>query len=167
MPFLQLDSDPYLALIDDRFQWIIDGYTTSDRYLSQPLILSPNADEFLGSSGELQNIALSNANYIRDAAKVVIDAYDGTLTVYAIDETDPVLATYEKIFPTLFTPLSEASEELRAHFRYPLNLFQIQAQMYRAYHMEDIEVFYNQEDLWQLPRRSATTTIPNRCSPTT
>ncbi len=154
VPFLQLDSDPYLALIDGRFQWIIDGYTTSDRYpYSEPLILSPNAGEFLGGTDELQDIALSNANYIRDAAKVVIDAYDGTLTVYAIDETDPVLATYEKIFPTLFTPLSEASQELRAHFRYPLNLFQIQSQIYRAYHMEDTEVFYNQEDLWQLPQQ--------------
>ncbi|MEM8501689.1 MAG: UPF0182 family protein [Cyanobacteria bacterium P01_D01_bin.1] len=154
VPFLQLDSDPYLALIDGRFQWILDGYTTSDRYpYSEPLILSPNAGEFLGSADELRDIALSNANYIRDAAKVVIDAYDGTLTVYAIDETDPVLATYEKIFPTLFTPLSEASAELRSHFRYPLNFFQIQSQMYRAYHMEDTEVFYNQEDLWQLPQQ--------------
>lgn len=154
VPFLQLDSDPYLALINGRFQWIIDGYTTSDRYpYSEPLILSPNASEFLGSTDELQDIALSNTNYIRDAAKVVIDAYDGSLTIYAIDDTDPVLSTYEKIFPTLFTPLSEASEDLRAHFRYPLNLFQIQSQMYRAYHMEDTEVFYNQEDLWQLPQQ--------------
>ncbi|MGB3790870.1 MAG: UPF0182 family protein [Phormidesmis sp.] len=155
VPFLQLDSDPYLALIDGRFQWIIDGYTTSDRYpYSEPLALSPDASEFLSGTTKLQDIALSNANYIRDAAKVVIDAYDGTLTVYAVDETDPVLATYEKIFPTLFTPLSEASADLRTHFRYPLNLFQIQSQMYRAYHMEDTEVFYNREDLWQLPQQT-------------
>ncbi|MBE9063238.1 UPF0182 family protein [cf. Phormidesmis sp. LEGE 11477] len=154
VPFLQLDSDPYLALIDGRFQWILDGYTTSDRYpYSEPIARSSSASEFLGSSSQLQDIASTGTNYIRDAAKIVIDAYDGTLTVYAIDETDPVLATYQKIFPTLFTPLSEASEDLRAHFRYPLNLFQIQSQMYRAYHMEDTEVFYNQEDLWQLPQQ--------------
>lgn len=154
VPFLQLDSDPYLAVIDGRFQWILDGYTTSDRYpYSEPIALSSNADEFLGGNNKLQGIASRGTNYIRDAAKVVIDAYDGTLSVYAIDENDPVLATYQKIFPTLFTPLSEASEDLRAHFRYPLNLFQIQSQMYRAYHMEDTEVFYNQEDLWQLPQQ--------------
>ncbi|EDX86539.1 conserved hypothetical protein [Synechococcus sp. PCC 7335] len=154
VPFLQLDSDPYLALVDGRFQWILDGYTTSDRYpYSEPLALSSNASEFLANTDQLQDVARNGTNYIRDAAKVVIDAYDGTLTVYAIDETDPILATYQKIFPSLFTPLGEASEDLRTHFRYPLNLFQIQSQMYRAYHMEDTEVFYNQEDLWQLPQQ--------------
>ena len=82
--------------------------------------------------------------------QVVIDAYDGTLALYAIDESDPILMTYEKIFPSLFTPLASASDELRSHFRYPLNLFQIQSHMYRAYHMESAEVFYNQEDMWQV-----------------
>ncbi len=155
VPFLQLDSDPYLALIDGRSKWIIDGYTTSDRYpYSEPLALSRNVDELLASQPPLTQLAESGANYIRDAAKVVIDAYDGTLDVYVIDESDPVLATYQKIFPELFTPLSSASEQLQSHFRYPLNLFQIQSQMYRAYHMNDIEVFYNQEDLWQLPQQT-------------
>lgn len=154
VPFLQLDSDPYLALIDGRFKWILDGYTTSDRYpYSEPLSLSQNVNDFLEGQPQLTEIALADTNYIRDAAKIVIDAYDGTLALYAIDENDPVLATYRKIFPDLFTPLAEASDELRSHFRYPLNLFQIQSQMYRAYHMEDAEVFYNQEDLWQLPRQ--------------
>ncbi|MEL6468503.1 MAG: UPF0182 family protein [Cyanobacteria bacterium J06623_4] len=154
VPFLQLDSDPYLSLIDGRFKWIIDGYTTSDRYpYSEPLALSQNVDTFLENQPSLVTIAQQGMNYMRDAAKVVIDAYDGTVTVYALDDSDPVLATYQKIFPQLFTPLAQAPETLREHFRYPLNLFQVQSQMYRAYHMEDVEVFYNQEDLWQLPQQ--------------
>ncbi len=154
VPFLQLDSDPYLAIIEGRFKWILDGYTTSDRYpYAEPLASSRNTDALLENQPQLTDIVESGTNYIRDAAKVVIDAYDGTLTVYALEQNDPVLSTYQKIFPDLFTPISEASSELRDHFRYPLNLFQLQAQMYRAYHMEDIDVFYNQEDLWQLPQQ--------------
>jgi len=154
VPFLHLDSDPYLALADGRLKWILDGYTISDRYpYSEPLALSQNVDALLAGQPQLTQMAESGTNYIRDAAKVVIDAYDGTLNIYTIDENDPVLTTYQKIFPDLFTPLESASEQLKSHFRYPLNLFQVQSQMYRAYHMDDIEVFYNQEDLWQLPQQ--------------
>ena len=152
VPFLQLDSDPYLSLIDGRLKWIMDGYTTSDRYpYSEPIASSPDAGVLLSSETQLADIARRGTNYIRDAAKVVIDAYDGSLTVYPIDDTDPILATYQKIFPALFTPLESASEDLRSHFRYPLNLFQIQSQIYRAYHMDNVEVFYNREDLWDFP----------------
>ncbi len=165
-PFLQIDSDPYLALVDGRFKWILDGYTTSDRYpYSVPLASSPYAEAFLTSTGEVADIAQSGTNYIRDAAKVVIDAYDGSLTLYAIDDTDPILSTYQKIFPDLFTPLSDASNELRNHFRYPLNLFQIQSQIYRAYHMADTEVFYNQEDLWQFPQQQGNSGNPEQMQP--
>ncbi|MEM9087660.1 MAG: UPF0182 family protein [Cyanobacteria bacterium P01_F01_bin.53] len=166
VPFLQLDSDPYLALIDGRFKWILDGYTTSDRYpYSEPLISSPNAVELLNSEEKLLDIARTGSNYIRDAAKVIIDAYDGSLTVYTVDETDPILATYQKIFPEIFTPLAEASDELRSHFRYPLNLFQIQSQLYRAYHMENTEVFYNREDLWQVPQQIGSSGNPEQMQP--
>ena len=166
VPFLQLDSDPYLAVINGRFKWIVDGYTTSDRYpYSEPLALSRNADALLANDPQLIDIAQTSANYIRDAAKVVIDAYDGTPVVYAVGANDPVLTTYQKIFPALFTPFEEASEELKAHFRYPLNLFQIQAQMYRAYHMDDIDVFYNQEDLWQLPQQIGENDQPEQMQP--
>ena len=154
VPFLELDSDPYLAVIDGQLKWIIDAYTTSDRYpYSEPLALSRNVQALLENQPQLARIIETKANYIRDAAKVVIDAYDGTLTVYAIGQNDPVLNSYQQIFPELFTPFDDASDDLKAHFRYPLNLFQMQAQMYRAYHMDDIEVFYNQEDLWQLPQQ--------------
>ena len=166
VPFLQLDSDPYLSLIDGRFKWIMDGYTTSDRYpYSEPLGSSPYAGELLSSETQLADIAATGTNYIRDAAKVVIDAYDGSLTVYPIDGADPILATYQEIFPDLFTPLSSASEDLRSHFRYPLNLFQIQSQIYRSYHMENAEVFYNQEDLWQFPRQIGSGGNPEQMDP--
>ncbi len=166
VPFLQLDSDPYLALIDGRFKWILDGYTTSDRYpYSEPLALSRNVEALLSNQPQLNDLVETGTNYIRDAAKVVIDAYDGTLTVYAIGNDDPVLTTYQKIFPSLFTPIESASEELKAHFRYPLNLFQVQAQMYRTYHMNDIEVFYNQEDLWQLPQQVGTEDTSEQMQP--
>lgn len=165
-PFLQLDSDPYLALVDGRFKWILDGYTTSDRYpYSEPLINSPNIDTLVLAQPELEEIALRGTNYIRDAAKVVIDAYDGALTLYTIDQSDPILATYQKIFPDLFQPLASASEDLRSHFRYPLNLFQIQSQIYRAYHMESTEVFYNKEDLWQVPQQQGTSGDPEQMQP--
>ena len=154
VPFLRLDSDPYLSLIDGRLKWILDAYTTSDRYpYSEPIASSPDVGTLLGSEPQLANIARQGTNYIRDAAKVVIDAYDGSLTVYPIDGSDPILSTYQKIFPELFTPLESASDELRSHFRYPLNLFQIQSQIYRAYHMENVEVFYNREDEWDLPNQ--------------
>lgn len=156
VPFLQFDSDPYLSLIDGRLKWILDGYTTSDRYpYSEPIASSPDSG-MLSSETQLANIARSGTNYIRDAAKVVIDAYDGSLTIYAISNSDPILSTYQKIFPALFTPIEAAPESLRSHFRYPLNLFQIQSQIYRAYHMENTEVFYNSEDLWQLPQQIGT-----------
>ncbi|MEM9946978.1 MAG: UPF0182 family protein [Cyanobacteria bacterium P01_D01_bin.36] len=166
VPFLEIDSDPYLALIDGRFKWILDGYTTSDRYpYSEPLALSRNVDMLRASEPQLNSIVETGINYIRDAAKVVIDAYDGTLTVYALGQDDPVLTTYKKIFPDLFTPISDASDELSDHFRYPLNLFQLQAQMYRAYHMNDIDLFYNQEDLWQLPQQIGENDQPEQMQP--
>lgn len=166
VPFLRLDSDPYLALIDGRLQWILDAYTTSDRYpYSEPLASSPNIDVLSASEPGIGAIANSGLNYIRDAAKVVIDAYDGSLKIYTIDSADPILATYQKIFPDLFSPLTEASDELRRHFRYPLNLFQIQSQIYRSYHMGDPEVFYNQEDLWQVPQQQGNSGEPEQMPP--
>ena len=134
-PFLHLDSDPYISLIDGKLQWIIDAYTVSDRY--------PYSEPFTGEK--------KNFNYIRNSVKVLVDAYDGTMQFFVVDEQDPVLATYREIFPQLFAASETIPPQVREHFRYPLDLFQIQAQMYLSYHMSDPEVFYNQEDLWRLP----------------
>ncbi len=133
-PFLQLDHDPYIVISDGRLYWIQDAYTTSNWFpYAQPQ-----------ANGEI--------NYIRNSVKAVVDAYDGTVSFYVADPTDPILATYRNIFPTLFKPLAAMPADLRQHIRYPEDLFYMQAVEYRAYHMEAPEVFYNREDLWQFPR---------------
>lgn len=153
-PFLRYDDDPYIALVDGRVQWIIDAYTVSDRYpYSQPATLTPEANTVL-SQGNASEIVTGRVNYLRNAVKVVVDAYDGTMQFYVVDDTDPVIQTYQKIFPDLFTAGDQVPESVRAHFRYPQNLFTIQALMYLAYHMDSPEVFYNQEDLWRFPSES-------------
>ena len=132
-PFLDFDQDPYLVVADGRLYWMYDAYTTSDRYpYSTP-----------GGAGGL--------NYIRNSVKVVIDAYHGTTTVYMADPEDPVVATYARIFPGMFTPLADMPESLRVHVRYPEDIFSIQASVYATYHMTQPAVFYNREDQWQIP----------------
>ena len=143
-PFLTLDADPYLVLADGRLFWIQDAYTTTDRYpYSQP---SPQG-----------------YNYIRNSVKVVIDAYDGDTTFYLVDEEDPIIQTYAKIFPELFTPLDAMPESLRAHVRYPEDLFKAQLENYRIYHITNPVARYNQEDVWNIPTElfgESTTPIP-------
>jgi hypothetical protein len=133
-PFLRLDHDPYIVISAGRLLWMQDAYTTS-RYF-------PYA-RFFPQLG---------LNYIRNAVKVVIDAYNGTVDLYMVDTADPIAATYQRIFPGLFKPLAAMPQELQRHMRYPEDLFFIQAQVYQAYHMDTPEVFYNREDLWQFPR---------------
>ncbi|HEY7473194.1 MAG TPA: UPF0182 family protein [Gemmatimonadota bacterium] len=136
-PFLEYDADPYLVLLDGRLLWIQDAYTISDRYpYSEPLTV-------FGSRTRI--------NYIRNSVKVVVDAYHGSVTFYVWDVDDPILSTYRAIFPTLFTPRDSMPDELRAHVRYPQDLFTIQAEVLRSYHMGDPKVFYNREDLWNIP----------------
>jgi uncharacterized membrane protein (UPF0182 family) len=130
-PWLSLDRDPYAAVIDGKLVWIQDAYTTSDRY--------PYSERIGGVS------------YIRNSVKITIDAYDGTVTMYAFDETDPVLATWRKVFPGLVVDGSEMPEAVRAHLRYPEDMFRVQAEVYKTYHMLDPLVFYNKEDQWALP----------------
>ena len=137
-PFLDYDSDPYLVVGEDgRLYWIHDAYTTSSMFpYSQPYYQAQTNTEF---------------NYIRNSVKVVIDAYNGDVSYYVTDPSDPLIRTYEKIFPALFKPISEMPAFLRGHIRYPMDLFQIQAEMFKTFHMTNPQVFYNQEDLWSLP----------------
>jgi len=134
--FLDYDGDPYLVLSGGRLYWIQDAYTTSDMY------------PYSRRSYDHFNKSL---NYIRNSVKVVTDAYNGDVRFYMIDEKDPILRTYLSIFPDLFKPFSEMPEELKRHIRYPKDLFKIQVDTYTRYHMVDVQVFYNQEDLWQTP----------------
>ncbi|MEA5449742.1 UPF0182 family protein [Leptolyngbya sp. CCNP1308] len=148
-PFLTYDSDPYPAVIDGRIKWVLDGYTSSDRYpYSEPLNRRTDMVSLVENTSPLMR---NGVNYIRDAVKVFIDAYDGSLEFYARDRDDPLLATYSRIFPGLFKPIEEIPASYREHLRYPQDIFTVQAQMYRAYHMENPEVFYNREDLWRFP----------------
>ena len=131
-PFLKLDSDPYLVVVDGRLFWIQDAYTTTDRYpYSEPL------------AGGL--------NYIRNSVKIAIDAYNGSMTFYITDPEDALIQTYQAIFPELFVPAEQMPQSLRVHWRYPEDMFNIQASVYQSYHMRDPRVFYNQEDLWAVP----------------
>ncbi len=138
-PFLKYDSEPYLVVGNDgHLYWIHDAYTTSSMF--------PYSQPFYGG----QNYY--GINYIRNSVKVVIDAYNGSVSYYVIDPSDPLIRTYEKIFPNLFKPVSEMPTFLRRHIRYPMDLFQIQADMFRTFHMTNPQVFYNQEDLWSIPK---------------
>ncbi len=131
-PFLKLDGDPYLVVMEGRLFWIQDAYTTTDRY--------PYSKPFGG------------INYIRNSVKAVIDAYNGSVTFYVTDPEDALIRTYQVIFPQLFIPAEQMPESLRVHLRYPEDMFHIQASVYQTYHMRDARVFYNKEDLWAVPR---------------
>ena len=132
-PFLRYDHDPYFVVTDDgRLVWIIDAYTTTDRY--------PYAQPERG------------LNYIRNSVKVTVDAFDGTMVFYVVDPADPLIRAWARAFPRLFTPFERMPANLRAHVRYPEDLFTLQAKMYGTYHMQDPQVFYNKEDLWTIPR---------------
>lgn len=134
-PLFLYDSDPYLVVNQGRLFWLADAYTVNDHY--------PYAHSIKFHGEEY--------NYIRNPAKVVVDVYNGTLTYYVSDPSDPIMQMYMKIFPGLFHPFSEMPAGLRAHIRVPEDYFMAQAMIYSLYHMTKPEVFYNREDLWQLP----------------
>ena len=141
-PFLTYDADPYAAIVGGRVVWIWDAYTTANNYpYSQRMRLST------ATSGEIDGAA----NYIRNSVKVVIDAYDGSMKFYVVDEEDPVIQVWRSAFPDLFTPITDASTELREHFRYPENLLQVQATQFSNYHVTDPAVFYQKQDFWAIP----------------
>ncbi len=148
-PFLYTDNDPYLALIDGNLFWIIDMYTVSDKY---PYAQPADTRRINENSGLPMNF-----NYLRNSVKAVVNAYDGTMKFYVVDENDPLILSYKDIFPNLFTPKSSMSSELLDHIRYPEDLFTVQSDMYRDYHMTDPRVFYADEDPWVIPSDSSTT----------
>jgi uncharacterized membrane protein (UPF0182 family) len=134
-PFLLLDQDPYLVITQaGRLVWLVDGYTTSDRVpYAQPV----------GRVG----------NYIRNSVKAAVDAYDGSIELYVSDPRDPLIQAYQRIFPGLLKPLAQMPSDLKAHIRYPQDLFNVQAHVFATYHMQDPQIFYNKEDLWNIPKK--------------
>lgn len=149
-PFLHVDADPYLVLLDGRLMWVVDLYTVTDRYpYSEPANVSR-----LARASLLPN----RFNYVRNSVKATVDAYNGTMTFYVVDPSDPLVEAYRRIFPELFTDQSVMPEGLPGHLRYPEDLFRVQSDMYRRYHMVNPLVFYNNEDPWEIPEDPSTTT---------
>ncbi len=134
-PFLILDSDPYMVIADGRLWWIQDAYTTTSRY------------PYSTPQGDL--------NYLRNSVKIVVDAYNGTMKYYVFDEQDPLLKTYRAAYPSLFTAKSEMPQPLLDHLRYPEDLFNVQAELYSTYHVDDADVLYNKGDQWAIPENVA------------
>lgn len=133
MPYLDYDEDPYMITVDGKLYWILDAYTATNRYpYSEPY----NAE--------------TDVNYVRNSVKVVIDAYNGDTNYYIVDKTDPIANTFKNIYPKLFKSIDDMPEGIKAHIRYPGTLLNIQAEIYQRYHMNDVKVFYQNEDLWQI-----------------
>ncbi len=131
-PYLDYDRDPYVVISEGKIYWIVDAYTVTNKY--------PYSEPY------------GKINYIRNSVKVVVDAYNGNVTYYIIDTEDPLIKTYFKIFPDIFKPFDDMPEDLKRHIRYPEDLFLIQVEMYSSYHMKGSQVFYNKEDMWDVPK---------------
>jgi len=150
-PFLKVDGDPYPAVVDGRVQWILDGYTTSNYYpYGQREQLREAAQDALTGTGTAAQPE-EPINYIRNSVKATVDAYDGTVRLYAYDEADPVLKTWDKAFGGIVRPKSEIPPALAAHFRYPEDLFKVQRQILRRYHVTDPREFFGAQDFWKVP----------------
>lgn len=148
-PYLTLDNDPYPAVVDGRIVWIVDGYTTSNDFPYSTSVDMSEAIQDTYTTGSL--VPSGNVNYIRNSVKATVDAYDGSVTLYAWDTTDPVLTTWQNIFPTTIKSATEMSEDLLAHVRYPSDLFKVQREVLGSYHVTDPGTFYSTEDTWVTP----------------
>ncbi|PWG60859.1 UPF0182 family membrane protein [Bifidobacterium catulorum] len=152
-PYLTLDGRVYPAVVDGRVKWIVDGYTTSDAYpYSQKTDLgSATTDSLTVSSQTVKGLGSQQANYIRNSVKATVDAYDGSVDLYAWDADDPVLKAWQGIFPNQYKPISEISGDLMSHMRYPESLFKVQRSLLSRYHVSSASQFFSGEDFWQTP----------------
>ncbi|MEY2610068.1 MAG: hypothetical protein RLZZ128_717 [Actinomycetota bacterium] len=141
-PFLHLDADPYPVVSEDSVVWVIDAFTTTSRY---PYAQQANTDNLSDQSGLNHSF-----NYVRNSVKAVVDAYDGTITLYVVDATDPIVRAWSGAFPGLFTPADQIPESLRSHFRYPEDLFRVQTNLYGRYQFSDADQFFNRDAAWSV-----------------
>ena len=139
VPWLTLEADPYIVIVDGRLKWVLDGYTVTNDY--------PYSQRFGG------------VNYIRNSVKAVVDAYDGSVTLYGFDPEDPILTSWGKVFPGLVADTAEMPDGIRTHLRYPEGLFKLQAEVFKTYHITDPQSFYNKEDAWGLPGEQSGTVM--------
>jgi uncharacterized protein len=170
-PFLKLDHDPYPVAVDGRIKWILDAYTTTDMIpYSQRVDLgeltlaeqrvfvtlqTPQGELVVREQVQRRPGLTGTANYIRNSVKAVVDAYDGSVDLYVIDDEDPIINAWRTVFPDSFTDGDTASEDLWSHFRYPEDMFRVQASMFETYHISDVADFYFKEDAWQIPADAA------------
>jgi uncharacterized membrane protein (UPF0182 family) len=148
-PWLTLDGDPYPAVINKRIVWIVDGYTTLEKFpYSQQVQLGSATSDSLNGVVRQENKTIG---YIRNSVKATVDAYDGNVSLYSIDDKDPVLRAWEGVFPGTVKPSSEVPKELRAHFRYPEDLFKVQRELLTRYHVTSPQDFFSTQTFWDVP----------------
>lgn len=151
-PWLTTDSKTYPTVVDGRVKWVVDGYTTlSELPYSTRTSLSGATQDALNPDGTTQRLITNEVGYIRNSVKATVDAYDGTVTLYAYDESDPVLKAWMNVFPDTVQPKSEISDELNEHLRYPEDLFKVQRELLARYHVDDPGVFFNNDAFWSVP----------------
>ena len=152
-PFLTLDGDPYPAVIDGRIKWILDGYTTTSHYpySRTESLHDATSDSITEQTTSVAPLDDKKINYIRNSVKATVDAYDGTVTLYTWDPTDPVLKAWTKVFPNVVKPLADVDGELMSHVRYPEDLFKVQRELLANYHVSDSGAFFGGQDFWAVP----------------
>ncbi|GAB3814147.1 UPF0182 family protein [Tessaracoccus terricola] len=149
-PWLTLDSDPYPSVVDGRIVWIIDAYTSTANYPNSTKVDWAQAISDTRTSADRLLVG-TQVNYVRNSVKATVDAYDGTVKLYEWDENDPILQTWDKVFPGVVTPKEEISPDLMAHLRYPQDLFKIQRQVLGRYHTTNTNTWYQESDIWEVP----------------
>ncbi len=148
-PYLEVDNDPYPSVVDGRIVWVVDGYTLSANYPYSQIVSLRNA--ISDTTNTAPRVALDDVNYMRNSVKATVDAYDGKVTLYAWDETDPLLQAWQKVYPSTLKPVSEMSADLMSHVRYPTDLFKVQRAMLGTYHVDDAASFYARDNAWKTP----------------
>jgi uncharacterized membrane protein (UPF0182 family) len=151
-PYLTVDGAPYPAIVDGQVQWIVDAYTTSDAYpYSTPEVLQEATQDTQTAQGAAAALPAERVNYIRNSVKATVNAFDGSVTLYAWDDQDPILKAWQSVFPNTLKPYSEMSAELMAHVRYPQDMFKVQRELLNRYHVTDANSFYRNDDVWSVP----------------
>ncbi|WP_194411251.1 UPF0182 family protein [Microbacterium cremeum] len=148
-PYLELDSDPYPTVVDGRIKWVVDGYTLSANYPYSKTV--PLSAAIADSTNTQPRFALDDINYIRNSVKATVDAYDGSVTLYAWEPEDPLLQAWQNVYPSTLEPFSEMSADLMSHVRYPTDLFKVQRAMLQVYHVDDAQSFYERDNAWATP----------------
>ncbi|MET0812867.1 MAG: UPF0182 family protein [Microbacterium sp.] len=148
-PYLELDSDPYPTVVDGRIKWVVDGYTLSANYPYSTTV--PLSQAIADSNNQQPRFALDDINYIRNSVKATVDAYDGSVTLYAWDPEDPMLQAWQNVYPSTLKPISDMSADLISHVRYPTDLFKVQRAMLQIYHVDDPGSFYERDNAWATP----------------